>query len=148
MAKPTVSSDFALALSLVGIAKLFVMAMNSETPKHGGSGGGELTERVAGVEGRLGVIEKTMVTGEGFQRELGGVRGEIGALRDEMHVGLGALRDEMQVGLGALRQEMHGELGAVRVEIAKIPFETFKWLLALAGIGGAVATAVYNIWFR
>jgi hypothetical protein len=135
------------------------MAMNSETPKHGDSGGGELEKRVAGVEGRLGVIEKTMVTGEAFQRELGGVRGEIGALRDELHVGLGALRDEMHTGLGtlrdemhaglgALRQEMHGELGAVRVEIAKIPFETFKWLLALAGIAGAVATAVYKIWFR
>jgi hypothetical protein len=64
-------------------------------------------------------------------------QGEIGALRDELHVGL-----------GALRQEMHSELGAVRVEIAKIPFETFKWLLALAGIAGAVAAAVYNIWFR
>jgi hypothetical protein len=72
-----------------------------------------------------------------FQGEIGALRGEIGALRDELHVGL-----------GALRQEMHSELGAVRVEIAKIPFETFKWLLALAGIAGAVAAAVYNIWFR
>jgi hypothetical protein len=115
------------------------MAMNSETPKHGGSGGDELEPRVAAVEGRLGVIEKTMVTGESFQRELGGVRGEIGALRDELRAGLGALRDELHTGLGALRQEMHGELGAVRVEIAKIPFETFKWLLALAGLAGAVA---------
>jgi hypothetical protein len=32
--------------------------------------------------------------------------------------------------------------------MSKIPFETFKWLLALAGIAGAVATATYNIWFR
>jgi hypothetical protein len=79
-----------------------------------------------------------------FQGEIGALRGEIGALRGE----IGALRDELHVGLGALRQEMHSELGAVRVEIAKIPFETFKWLLALAGIAGAVAAAVYNIWFR
>jgi hypothetical protein len=36
----------------------------------------------------------------------------------------------------------------MRVEIAKIPFETFKWLLAAAGLAAAIATAVYNIWFR
>lgn len=106
------------------------MAMNSDAPKHGGSGGGDLATRVAGVEARLGVIEKTMVTTETFQRE-------IGALRDELHVGL-----------AALRHEMHSELGAMRVEIAKVPFETFKWLLAAAGLAAAIATAVYNIWFR
>jgi hypothetical protein len=139
------------------------MAMNSEAPKQGGSGGGDLATRVAGMEARLGVIEKTMVTGETFQREIGALRDELhvglAALRDELHTGLaasgneaktglGALRDEMLAAFGALRQEMHSELGAMRVEIARIPFETFKWLLAAAGLSAAIATAVYNIWFR
>jgi hypothetical protein len=147
------------------------MAMNSDAaPKPGGSGGGELEKRMTGVEARLGVIEKTMVTAEVFERGLGAVRGEIGALRDELHVGLGASRQEMHGELGALRQEMHHEFGAVReemrgefgavrqdmqrefgavrVEIAKIPFELVKWLIALSGIAAAIATTIYNIWFR
>ena len=145
------------------------MPMNSEAPKHGGSGG-ELERRVTAVEARLSVIEKTMVTAEVFQRELaafrdeirlaiGGIHEQIGRLRDEMHVGLGELRTEMQAQHGALRTEMqalHGALrtemqtmdGALRVEIAKTPFETFKWLLAAAGLAAAMATAIYNIWFR
>lgn len=157
------------------------MATNSETPKDGGSGGGGLEKRVTDVETRLTVIEKTMVTAEVFQRELGAFRGEMrvafdrlrdemlagfdelrrtqGALRNEMHVGFGDLRKEMQAQDGALRDEMHlgtGELrkdmealnGALRVEIAKTPFETFKWLLTAAGLAAAIATAIYNIWFR
>ena len=84
------------------------MAMNSEAPpKHGGSGG-DVQKRLTAVEARLGVIEKTMVTAEVLQREI----------------------------------------GAVRVEIAKVPFETIKWLLAVSGIAAAIATTVYNIWFR
>jgi hypothetical protein len=179
------------------------MAMNSETPKQGGGGAGELERRVASVEARLTVIEKTMVTAEAFERELGGVRGEIGALRDEMHVGLAGLREEVRAGqanlreemqaghaglreemraeqanlreemhaghaslradmhdgqsslrqelrdeLGKLRQDMRHELGAVRVDIAKIPFELVKWLIAVSGIAAAVATGVYNLFFR
>jgi hypothetical protein len=147
------------------------MAMNNDAAaKHGGGGGGEIEKRVTAVEARLGVIEKTMVTTEIFQRELGAMRGEIGALRDDMHVGLGGLRDEMHIGLGGLRDEMHAglgtlrdemhaglgtlrhelhaEIGAVRVEIAKIPFELVKWLIALSGIAAAIATTAYNIWFR
>jgi hypothetical protein len=147
------------------------MAMNSDAaPKQGGSGGGELEKRMTGVEARLGVIEKTMVTAEVFERELGAVRGEIGALRDELHVGLAASRDELHVALaasrdelhvglaasrqdthaelGALRQEMNREFGVMRVEIAKVPFELVKWLIALSGIAAAIATTVYNIWFR
>jgi hypothetical protein len=136
------------------------MAMNSDAPpKQGGSGGGELEKRLTGVEARLGVIEKTMVTAEVFERELGAVRGEIGALRDELHVGLAASRDELHVGLAAsrqdthaelraLRQEMNREFGVMRVEIAKVPFELVKWLIALSGIAAAIATTVYNIWFR
>jgi hypothetical protein len=54
----------------------------------------------------------------------------------------------MQVGFGAQRQEMQKELGAVRVEIAKIPFELVKWLIALSGIAAAIATTIYNLWFR
>jgi hypothetical protein len=38
--------------------------------------------------------------------------------------------------------------GALRVEIAKTPFEAFKWLLAAAGLAAAIATAIYNVWFR
>ena len=110
------------------------MAMNSETPKHGGSGGGEWEKRVTGVETRLTVIEKTMVTAEVFQRELG-------AFRNEMRFAIDSLRDEM-------RKEMQAQDGALRVAIAKTPFETFKWLLAAAGLAAAIATAIHNIWFR
>jgi hypothetical protein len=154
------------------------MAMNSDaTPKHGGSGGGELEKRVTAVETRVAVIEKTMITVEVFQRELGAfrdemrvamgslsdemrraigsLREEIGALRGEMHVGFGDVRKEMQVGFVELRSEMQAQDGALRVEvtkahveIAKTPFETFKWLLAAAGLAAAIATAIYNIWFR
>lgn len=156
---------------------MWPMAMNSETPKHGSGGGGELEKRVTGVETRLTVIEKTMITAEVFQRELGAFRDEMrsalerlrddmhagvgelrkehGALRDEMHIGFGelrkengALRDEMHVGLGELRKEMQAQYGALRVEIAKTPFETFKWLVAAAGLAAAIATVIYNIWFR
>ncbi len=77
------------------------------------------------------------------------------ALRDEMRAGFAelrradsALRDEMHIGFGELRQEMQTLDGALRVEIAKVPFETFKWLLAAAGLAAAIATAIYNIWFR
>src|SRR5688572_9515153 len=134
------------------------MPMDSEAPKHGGSGG-ELERRVTAVEARLSVIEKTMVTAEVFQRELaairdeirlaiGGIQEQIGRLRDEMHVGLGQLRTEMQAQHGALRTEMQTMDGALRVEIAKTPFETFKWFLAAASLAAAIATAIYNIWFR
>ena len=134
------------------------MATNSDAPKHG-SGGGELEKRVTAVEGRLGVIEKTMVTAEAFEREMGAVRGEIGTLRDQMHseigslrdevhVGLAAVRHETQVGLATVRQEMQVGFGAMRVDVAKLPFELVKWLIALAGIAAAIATTVYNIWFR
>jgi hypothetical protein len=133
-------------------SKRRAMAINSDAPKHGSSGGGDLATRVAGVEARLGVIEKTMVTGEIFQREVGALRDELhvglAAARNESQTGLGALRDEMRTEFAALRHEMHRELGAMRVDIAKIPFETFKWLLAAAGLAAAIATAVYNIWFR
>jgi predicted nucleic acid-binding Zn-ribbon protein len=164
------------------------MAMNSETPKHGGSGGDELEKRVTDVETRLTVIEKTMVSAEVFQRELGAFRDEMriafdrmrdemrglrDGLRDEMHAGFdelrkvdnalrdqigdvrkelqardAALRDEMHVGFGELRNDIQALNGALRVEIAKVPFETFKWLLAAAGLAAAVAAAIYNIWFR
>jgi hypothetical protein len=147
------------------------MATNSDpTPKHGGGGGGDLDERMTAVEGRLGVIEKTMVTAEVFQRELGAVRGEIGALRDELHTEVGTVRNDIMglrgelqaeiAGLGGeLRAEivgLRGELragivdlrGEMRAEIAKIPFELVKWLIALAGIAAAIATTIYNIWFR
>jgi hypothetical protein len=65
------------------------------------------------------------------------VRGEIGGLRDEVHTGLAAVRHDTQV-----------EFGAVRVEIAKLPFELVKWLIALSGIAAAITTALYNLWFR
>ena len=124
------------------------MAMNSEASKHAGSGGGELEKRVTTVEGRLGVIEKTMVTAEIFERELGAVRGEIGSLRYEMHTEIGALRDELHTGLAAMRHEMLVGFRAMRVEFAKLPFELVKWLIALSGIAAAIATAIYNLWFR
>jgi hypothetical protein len=38
--------------------------------------------------------------------------------------------------------------GEIRVEIAKIPLELVKWLIALAGIAAAIATTIYNVWFR
>jgi len=118
------------------------MAMNNETPpKHGGSGGGELERRVTGVETRLGVIEKTMVTAELLQRELS-------SLRSEIHGALRALSVEMHGAIGELRKAMHAESIAVRGEIAKMPFETVKWLLAVLGIAAAITTAIYNIWFR
>jgi len=135
------------------------MAMNSDAPKHGASGGGKLEKRITAVEGRLGVIEKTMVTAEVFERELGAVRGEIGALRDELHTDIGgfrgemntqigSLRDEVHVGLAAVRHELQLGFGAMHVEIAKVPFEIVKWLIALSGIAAAIATTIYNIWFR
>ena len=162
--------------------------MSSETPKHGGSGGGELEKRVAGVETRLTVIEKTMVTTEVFQREIaafrdelrlaiGGLQAQIGRQREDMLLGfselrtqmqaeygavrtemqaqegalrneIGGLRGDMRVGFGELRKEMQAMDGALRVEIGRTPFETFKWLLAAAGLAAAIATAIYNIWFR
>jgi hypothetical protein len=76
-------------------------------------------------------------------------------LRDEMHVGFAEIRKEMQVGFAELRKEMQAQDGALRVEITKThveivktPFETLKWLLAAAGLAAAIATAIYNIWFR
>jgi len=128
------------------------MAMNSDAPsKHGGSGGGELEKRVASVETRLGVIERTMVTAEVLQRELG-------ALRQEIHEGFGELRKEMHAESIAVRGEIatvrgevatvRGEVATVRGEVARMPFETVKWLLAVFGIAAAITTAVYNIWFR
>jgi hypothetical protein len=100
-----------------------------------------------------------MVTAEVFQRELAAFRDEMriafDRLRDEMHAGFdelrradSALRDELHIGFGELRKEMQALDGALRVEIAKTPFETFKWLLAAAGLAAAIATAIYNIWFR
>jgi hypothetical protein len=58
------------------------------------------------------------------------------------------LRQEMHREFDAVRQEMNREFGGVRVEIAKIPFELVKWLIALSGIAAAIATTVDNIWFR
>jgi hypothetical protein len=134
------------------------MAMNSEA-KHGGSGGGDLETRVT-------VIEKTMLTVEVFQHELaalrdemrvgfGEIRQELVEIRKEMQVGFADVRKEMQVGFAGVRKEIQAQDGALRVEIAKThveiaktPFETFKWLLAAGGLAAAIATAIYNIWFR
>jgi hypothetical protein len=136
------------------------MAMNNETPKAGGSGGGsELEKRVTAVETGLGVVAKTMVTAEVLQRELGVVRAEtakeFAAVREEMAKGFAAVREEMAKGFAAVRDEMNkesralrAEIGDLRVDIARVPFETAKWLLATLGIAAAVATAIYNIWFR
>jgi hypothetical protein len=134
-------------MSLVGTASIPIMAMNSDAPpKHGG--GGELEKRVTG----LGVIEKTMVTAEVLQRELGALRSEIqGAFRAlsvEMHGAIGEFRREAHAESIELRKEMHAESVAVRGEIAKMPFETVRWLLAVLGIAAAITTAVYNLWFR
>jgi uncharacterized membrane protein YraQ (UPF0718 family) len=116
--------------------------MNSEAPpKHEDGGGGELEKRLTGVETRLTVIERTMVTAEVLQRELG-------ALRSEIHGALRALSVEMHGAFGEMRKEMHAESVALRGEIAKMPFEMIKWLLAAFGIAAAITTAVYNIWFR
>jgi len=129
-----------------------IMAMNSEAPAKHGGGGGESEKRLTSVETRLTVIEKTMVTAEVFQREFGALRSEMhdgfGALRGAMHGGFGALRGKMHGALGDLRKEMHAENGVLRDELAKIPFETVKWLLAVFGIAAAITTTVYNIWFR
>ena len=123
------------------------MAMNNETPKGGGSGD-ELEKRLRAVETGLGVVAKTMVTGEVLQRELGVARAEtakqFAAVREEMGKGFAAVRVEMNKESRALR----AEIGDLRVEIAKVPVETVKWLLAVLGIAAAVATAIYNIWFR
>jgi hypothetical protein len=135
------------------------MATNSETSKAGGSGGSELEKRVTAVETGLGVVARTMVTAEVLQRELGVARAEtskeFAAVRDEMNTGFTAVRNEMNTGFTAVRDEMNkdsralrAEIGELRVEIAKVPLETVKWLLAVLGIAAAVATAVYNIWFR
>jgi hypothetical protein len=79
----------------------------------------------------------------------------LSGLRDEMHVGLSGLRDETHTELGTLRGEITGlrhdmasMRGEIRVEIAKIPLELVKWLIALAGIAAAIATTIYNVWFR
>lgn len=85
---------------------------------------------MAGVETRLGLIEKTMVTAELLQRELG------------------ALRLEIHAGFSELRKEMHAESIALRGETARMPLEMVKWLLAVFGIAAAITTAVYNLWFR
>ena len=143
--------------------------MTSEA-KHGGSGGGDLETRVT-------VIEKTMITVELFQREIGALRDEMrlgfgeirkelvevrkemqvgfADVRKEMQVGFADVRKEMQAGFADVRKEMQAQDGALRVEIAKThveiaktPFETFKWLLAAGGLAAAIATAIYNIWFR
>jgi hypothetical protein len=125
-----------LAVSLVAIVRIATMAMNSETPKAAGSGG-ELEKRVTAVETGLGVIAKTMVTAEVLQRELG-------IARVETSKEFAAVRDEMNRESRALR----AEIGVLRVEVAKVPLETVKWLLAVLGIAAAVATSIYNIWFR
>jgi hypothetical protein len=69
-------------------------------------------------------------------------------VRKEMDVGFAEVRKEMEVGFADVRKEMQAQDGALRVEIAKTPFETFKWLLAAGGLAAAIATAIYNSWFR
>lgn len=77
------------------------------------------------------------------------------ALRDEMDKRFAAARTETTNEFAAVRSEMNeksravrAEIGDLRVEIAKVPLETVKWLLAVLGIAAAVATAIYNLWFR
>ena len=53
-----------------------------------------------------------------LQRDIGGLHGDIGGLRAEMHEEIGALRAEMQEEFGALRAEMHEEFREVRREIS------------------------------
>ena len=118
------------------------MVMSDAGPKHGGSGGGELEKRVTAVEARVGGIEKTMVTTEVFQRELGTVRGEIGALRDELHVGLAAVRDELHVGLAAVRGEIAGLRGEVRSEIAGLRGDVRS---EIAGLRGDVRSEIAGL---
>ena len=48
------------------------------------------------------------------------MRGEIGALRDEMRGEIGALRDEMRGEFGTLRDEMRGEFGTLRGEMNEL----------------------------
>lgn len=43
---------------------------------------------------------------------------------------------------------LRAEIGGLRVDVAKIPLETVKWLLAVLGIAAAVVTSIYKIWFR
>jgi hypothetical protein len=47
-----------------------------------------------------------------------------------------------------MNSEAPGKRGPVRVDIAKIPFELVKWLIALSGIAAAIAAGIYNIWLR
>ncbi len=92
-------------------------------------------------------------------KEFAVVRDEMGrefvAVRGEMNKGFAAVRDEVNKGFAAVRDEMNkesrevrAEIGGLRVEVAKVPFETIKWLLAVLGIAAAVATSIYNLWFR
>ena len=64
-----------------GLEAVVASAVSEAFAKHGGGrgggGNGELEKRVVAIEARLGVIEKTMVTGESLQRELGALRTEV-----------------------------------------------------------------------
>jgi hypothetical protein len=99
-------------------------------------------------EMRVTVIEKTKIVAEVFQREFGALPDEMRAGFAEMRKEFVEVRKDMQVGFANVRKEMQAQDGALRVEIAKTPFETFKWLLAAGGLAAAMATAIYNIGFR
>lgn len=70
------------------------------------------------------------------------------AMRDQLRDEIAAMRSRQRGETLAARAETSALREQIRVEIAKIPFETVKWLTALAGIAAAIATTVYNIWFR
>ena len=63
-----------------------------------------------------------------LQGEAASIRGEIAALRAEVHGEIGTLRAEMHEEIGMLRGEIRGEMGTIRAEMGAIRAELLKWM--------------------
>lgn len=63
----------------VGLEAVVRDTVKEEIARQGGGngGGGELEKRVTAIERQLAVIENTMVTTEGLQKELGAIKTEL-----------------------------------------------------------------------
>ena len=93
---------------------------------------------------------------DGFERvrsEIAVLRGEVGALRKELHEEVGSLRKELHEEVGSLRKEMHEELGSLRnemhQELGSLREEMHREFAALnrtlLQIGGGVIVALIGV---
>jgi DNA anti-recombination protein RmuC len=93
---------------------------------------------------------------DGFERvrsEIAVLRGEVGALRKELHEEIGSLRKELHEEVGSLRKEMHEEIGSLRKEmheeLGSLREEMHREFAALnrtlLQIGGGVIVALIGV---